>query len=55
MRRRPARGPSSMPVLRASQVVEKLMAPIERSGLRSAAYTVLLRHRPREPGARPLR
>jgi 2-polyprenyl-3-methyl-5-hydroxy-6-metoxy-1,4-benzoquinol methylase len=47
MRRRPSTGPSSMPIVRASQVIEKLMAPIERTGMRSAAYTLLLR----QPGS----
>jgi hypothetical protein len=31
------------------------MAPVERSDLRSAAYTLLLRHRSGEPGTRALR
>jgi len=43
LRRRPAGGPSPALLVRASQVIEKLMAPLERTGLRSAAYTVLLR------------
>lgn len=43
LRLRPARGPSRTVVVRLSQVLEKLMAPVERTGLRSSAYTVLLR------------
>ena len=43
LRLRPARGPSPIAVVRVSQVLERLMAPIERRGMRSAAYTVLLR------------
>lgn len=55
LRRRPASGPSSLTVMRASHVLELLMAPVERSDLRSAAYTLLLRHRSGEPGTRALR
>jgi hypothetical protein len=29
--------------VRASQVLERVMAPVERSGLRSAAYTLVAR------------
>lgn len=43
LRRRPAAGPSSWAVVRASQVLERVMAPVERSGLRSAAYTLVAR------------
>jgi len=43
LRRRPAVGSSPTPVVRASQVLEKLLAPVERTGLRGSAYTVLFR------------
>lgn len=43
LRRRPSTGPSGPLVRRASQVMEKGLAPVERSGRNGAAYTVLLR------------
>ena len=43
LRRRPAAGPSPALVMRASQALERLLAPVERRGLHGAAYTVLLR------------
>ena len=43
LRRRPARGPSPVPVVRMSQVLERVLAPVERRGLRSSTYTLLLR------------
>jgi hypothetical protein len=43
LRRRPAEGPSSALVRRASQVLAKGFAPIERRGRHGAAYTVLFR------------
>lgn len=43
LRRHPARAPSGPALRRASQVLEKVAAPLERSGLRGAAYTVVLR------------
>jgi len=43
LRRRPASGPSHATLVRASQAIEKVMAPLERTGLRGAAYTVVLR------------
>jgi SAM-dependent methyltransferase len=42
LRRRPAGGPSPFAVVGASVVLERLLAPVERSGLRGSAYTVLL-------------
>lgn len=48
LRRRPATGPSPASVVRLSQLLQRTLAPIELSGMRSAAYTVLLR-RPAEP------
>lgn len=51
LRRRPAAAPSSPAVVRASQVLQRVMAPVERRGLRSSAYTVLLqRPAPDSPG-----
>ncbi|HWI06467.1 MAG TPA: class I SAM-dependent methyltransferase [Solirubrobacteraceae bacterium] len=52
LRRRPASGPSPLTVVLASHAVERLMAPVERRGLRSAAYTVLLR-RPASTSSTP--
>lgn len=49
LRRRPAGGPSPLPIARLAQVLEKLMAPLERSGLRSSAYTVVLRRPAADP------
>lgn len=46
LRRRPAVAPSGPLVRRASQVLEKFLAPIERRGHNGAAYTVLLRRGP---------
>lgn len=43
LRRRPSTGPSGPLVRRASQVLEKSLAPVERRGYNGAAYTVLLR------------
>jgi hypothetical protein len=43
LRRRPSTGPSGPLVRRASQVMEKGLAPVERRGHNGAAYTVLLR------------
>jgi hypothetical protein len=45
MRRHPSTGGSSVPMLAAGVAVETLMAPVERTGLRGAAYTVLFRAR----------
>lgn len=50
LRLRPAAGPSPKLLVRASQVIEKLAAPLERTGLRASAYTLVLRH----GGAHPL-
>lgn len=43
LRLRPACGPSPRAIVNLSVMLEKLMAPVERTGLRSSAYTVLLR------------
>jgi SAM-dependent methyltransferase len=43
MRARPAVKPSSKVVVRTSQVLEKVMAPVERTGMRSSTYALLLR------------
>jgi SAM-dependent methyltransferase len=43
LRRRPAAGPASPAVGRAAGIVAKLLAPVERTGGRGAALTVLLR------------
>ena len=43
LRRRPAGGPSPAAVVHASQLLERLMGPVERRGLRGSTYTVLLR------------
>jgi hypothetical protein len=43
LRRRPSDAPSSAMLRRASQVMEKILAPVERRGNNGAAYTVLLR------------
>ena len=51
LRRRPARGPSPAPVVRASQVLERVMAPVERRDLRAAAYTALFRRPAGDGGA----
>ncbi len=43
LRRRPAEGPASPALVRTAGVLSKLVAPIERSGNRGAALTILLR------------
>lgn len=43
LRRRPARGPSALTTRRASQVLERLAAPVERRGLNGSAITLLFR------------
>ena len=45
MRRHPSAGGSSVPMLAAGVAVETLMIPVERTGLRGAAYTVLFKAR----------
>jgi SAM-dependent methyltransferase len=42
MRRRPATGPSSLRLVRTSHLIEMAMGPVERTGMRSAAYTLVL-------------
>jgi len=46
MRRRPAAGPASPAVGQAAGILAKLVAPLERSGLRGAALTLLMQKEP---------
>jgi 2-polyprenyl-3-methyl-5-hydroxy-6-metoxy-1,4-benzoquinol methylase len=51
LRRRPAAGPASPAVGQAAGVIAKLASPVERSGNRGAALTVLLEKPPADAGA----
>jgi 2-polyprenyl-3-methyl-5-hydroxy-6-metoxy-1,4-benzoquinol methylase len=43
LRRAPSRGASPTPVVRASQVLQKVLAPVESRALNGAAYTAVFR------------